>query len=74
MDEKHIRLLAAFEQVSAFLSEFSTFLYSYHRDLVNAGFHRNEALKLVQQLQEIMFKQSFNLGPDTDDFQDDEEI
>jgi hypothetical protein len=77
LDDKQLRTIAAFEQVGAFLNVFATFLYSYHKDLVNAGFQRNEALKLVEQLQSIMFKQSFNLGTDKDDlenFEDDEEI
>lgn len=77
MDDKQLRTIAAFEQVGAFLNVFATFLYSYHKDLVNAGFQRNEALKLVEQLQSIIFKQSFNLGIEKDDsenFEDDEEI
>ena len=76
MDDKHLRTIAAFEQVGAFLNVFATFLYSYHKDLVNAGFQRNEALKLVEQLQSIIFKQSFNLGStdDIEKFEDEDEI
>ena len=77
MKDNHLRTIAAFEQVGAFLNVFATFLYSYHRDLVNAGFQRNEALRLVEQLQGVIFKQSFNLGTETDEmdqFDDQEEI
>jgi len=76
MDDKHLRTIAVFEQVGAFLNVFATFLYSYHKDLVNAGFQRNEALKLVEQLQSIIFKQSFNLGStdDIEKFEDEDEI
>ena len=77
MKNDHLRLIAAFEQVGAFLNVFATFLYSYHKDLVNAGFQRNEALKLVEQLQSTIFKQSFNLGSvpdDLDDLEDENEI
>lgn len=60
MNEKQMKTLAAFEQVGAFLNIFANFLYSYHKDLVNAGFQRTEALKLVRQLQATIFKESFN--------------
>jgi hypothetical protein len=60
MNDKHMRTLAAFEQVGAFLNIFANFLYSYHKDLVHAGFQRDEALKLVRQLQATIFKESFN--------------
>jgi hypothetical protein len=75
MKDKHIRTIAAFEQVGAFLNIFANFLYSYHKDLVKAGFQRDEALKLVRELQATIFKESFNssASPENNDIENDEE-
>ena len=75
MNDKHIRTIAAFEQVGAFLNIFANFLYSYHKDLVNSGFQRDEALKLVRELQATIFKESFNssTSSENNDLENDEE-
>ncbi len=71
MNDKHLRLVAAFEQAGAFLNVFSAFLFSYHKDLCNAGFRPEESLALVKDMQRIMFGNAFKeLGPDVDDMEE----
>lgn len=68
MNDKHLRLVAAFEQAGAFLNIFSTFLFSYHKDLCSAGFRPEESLALVKEMQRIMFVNAFKeLGPEVDE-------
>jgi hypothetical protein len=74
MQDKHLRTLAAFEQVGAFLNIFATFLYSYHKDLVVAGFQRDEALVLVKQIQSVIFKEAFNSSPSAEEGSIDEDM
>jgi len=73
MNDKHLRVLAAFEQASAFLNIFATFLSSYHKSLCEAGFKRSEALVLVEKVQHAMFDQAFNSDTPSVDPSDDDE-
>ena len=68
MNDKHLKMLAAFEQAGAFLNLFATFLFSYHKSLCDAGFQRAEALVLVKKMQTIMFDNAFTgMKPGSED-------
>ena len=68
MNDRHMKMLAAFEQAGAFLNLFATFLFSYHKSLCDAGFQPAESLVLVKKMQTIMFKNAFSgLKPGSDD-------
>ncbi len=67
MDKEHLKMISAFEQGAGFLGEFASLLAAYHSQLCDKGFQRPEALVLVKELQSILFSQSFNLTPPTDE-------
>ena len=70
MNNDHMKAISMFEQASAFLNSFATFLSSYHTSLCQAGFNRKEALILVKKLQDRMFTDAFNNGTKKSDEDD----
>lgn len=64
MDKDYIRSVSDLDQAAAHLSQFASMLYTYHHALTESGFQRTEALELVRELQNLLFAQAFNLGPE----------
>lgn len=58
----YIKSISAFEQAGANLANFAAMLSVYNKNLIEAGFQRDESIILVKELQTIIFSQSFNLG------------
>ena len=69
MNEKDkMKLISCFEQAGAVMGEFARLLGQYYNELCQAGFARDEALKLTIAYQEIIIKQSFfAVSEDQDD-------
>jgi hypothetical protein len=63
MDRDEAKKIAAFEQMGAHLSNYAGIIYEYFKHLNMAGFHRDEALQLVIEIQNILFEQAFKSPP-----------
>lgn len=72
MDKEYAKAVSSFEQAGAHLGNFATLLFTYHKSLCDSGFQRDEALKLVIELQATLFAQAFNFGPQNRNEDDDE--
>jgi hypothetical protein len=55
----HIKLIQSFEQASAILEPFGNFISVYFKSLIENGFERQEALKLVEKFQTVIWEQAF---------------
>lgn len=62
-----MRSVSDLDQAGAHLSQFASMLYTYHHALTESGFQRTEALELVRELQNLLFAQAFNFGPNKKD-------
>lgn len=71
MDKDYMRSVSDLDQAGAHLSQFATMLFTYHHALTESGFQRSEALELVRELQNVLFAQAFNLGPNTNQSDED---
>jgi len=66
MEDKYLRILSVFEQAGAFMQIFANFLGTYHKSLVESGFQRDEALRLVKGLQTDIFHEAMKMSADTE--------
>lgn len=62
--DKYLKILAAFEQAGAFMQVVASFLATYHKSLIENGFQRDEALKLVSALQREMIREGLRMNDD----------
>jgi hypothetical protein len=68
MNEKDkMKLISCFEQAGAVMGEFARLLGQYYNELCQAGFARDEALKLTIAYQEIILKQSLFVSNEDDE-------
>lgn len=58
-EEEYYKAISSFEQASAHLEQFAGLLGNYNKQLIEAGFTRPEALKLVKEFQAVLFQQAF---------------
>lgn len=66
-----MRSVSDLDQAGAHLSQFAGMLFTYHHALTESGFQRTEALELVRELQNLLFTQAFNFGPNPNKSEDD---
>lgn len=71
--DKYLKILAVFEQAGAFMQVVASFLATYHKGLIENGFQRDEALKLVMALQRDMIREGIRMSDDAKPEEDNEE-
>jgi hypothetical protein len=71
--DKYLKILAVFEQAGAFMQVVAIFLATYHKGLIENGFERDEALKLVIALQREMIREGVRMSDDADQEEGSEE-
>jgi len=61
-DDDFLKRISDFDQAAANFGQLATFIGSYHRNLCESGFTREESLELVKNMQKTLFDKCFAMN------------